>query len=315
MKRERDLLRRAAAFTACILLSGCLLDEPDGTGAVPVIWGEPPTVAAIDTPYVFSPEAADEDGDLLTFSIVNQPAWADFDTATGRLDGVPAGGDVGEYRDIVISVADGRNVVSLPVFSITVQATLAADGDAGAGPEGGAPTIAGEPNRYAVAGTVYAFRPEASDPDGGSLSFSIENKPAWATFDPATGLLRGKPTGADVGETAPIAISVVSDDGIAALPPFTIAVEAIGTRTFPLAWEPPTANEDGSPLTDLAGYRIHYGMLPGDYTETVELPAPGLTEYVLANLAHGRYYVAMTAVNSLAMESRYSEEVEITPQP
>ena len=49
----------------------------------------------------------DPDGKALTFSITNAPAWASFDTATGRLSGTPGAEHVGATSGIVISVSDG----------------------------------------------------------------------------------------------------------------------------------------------------------------------------------------------------------------
>jgi parallel beta-helix repeat protein len=73
--------------------------------------------------YAFQPTASDADGDTLTFSIAGRPSWAAFDTATGKLSGTPAAGDVASDAGIVISVSDGSNPsVSLPAFTITVQA-------------------------------------------------------------------------------------------------------------------------------------------------------------------------------------------------
>ena len=75
--------------------------------------------------YLFSAAAADANGDALTFSIQNKPAWANFDGGTGRLSGTPIAGDIGSYAGIVISVTDGNATTSLPVFSISVEAPTA----------------------------------------------------------------------------------------------------------------------------------------------------------------------------------------------
>ena len=50
------------------------------------------------------------------------PAWANFNSITGRLSGTPGTGSVGTYGNIVISVNDGTASASLPAFSIQVQA-------------------------------------------------------------------------------------------------------------------------------------------------------------------------------------------------
>ncbi len=54
-----------------------------------------------------------------------------------------------------------------------------------------APNILGIPANWAAKGGSYSFTPTANDPDGDSYTYSIENKPVWATFDNATGQLLG----------------------------------------------------------------------------------------------------------------------------
>ena len=64
-------------------------------------------------------------GDTLTFTIVNKPSWAQFNTATGALTGTPMAANVGTTTGIVISVSDGKvsTPTALPAFSIAVVAT------------------------------------------------------------------------------------------------------------------------------------------------------------------------------------------------
>lgn len=121
------LILMAAAFG----LGGCLMDEapvesgdapqdPGGNSA-PVISGNPPTAVQVGNTYSFRPNAIDADGDTLTFSIVNMPGWAEFDTATGELSGQPMMGNEGVYANIQITVSDGTAQDQLPVFSISVD--------------------------------------------------------------------------------------------------------------------------------------------------------------------------------------------------
>ncbi|HJS89901.1 MAG TPA: fibronectin type III domain-containing protein [Steroidobacteraceae bacterium] len=85
-----------------------------------------------------------------------------------------------------------------------------------------------------------------------------------------------------------------------------------GSGAVTLNWMPPTENTDGSPLTNLAGYDIHYGTASGDYTQTVSVPNPGIATYVVDNLTPGTYYFSVTAVNSEGAESPLSAEVRST---
>jgi len=178
----------------------------------PTIGGSPSGSATVGKSYSFRPTASDADGDTLTFSVTNKPAWASFSSSTGRLYGTPGSTRVGTYSNIVISVSDGQTSASLPPFSINVVAANAP------------PTITGAPPGSATVGTTYSFRPTASDPEGATLSFSIVNKPAWASFATSTGRLYGTPDSTRVGTYSNIVISVSDGEVSASLPPFSITV-------------------------------------------------------------------------------------------
>jgi hypothetical protein len=102
------------------------LVDPAPTNHPPDISGTPPTSVVEGEFYSFTPTASDPDGDTLIFSISGQPAWANFDTATGTVSGIPALSDLGVYRDIIIQVSDGNHIASLSPFSITVATAMAA---------------------------------------------------------------------------------------------------------------------------------------------------------------------------------------------
>jgi Putative Ig domain len=261
----------------------------------PTISGSPSTSATEGVQYTFQPTAADPDGDTLTFSITNKPSWATFSTSTGRLQGTPASGDVGTTSGILISVSDGQDSAALASFSITVSAA-----------PNQPPTITGSPPSAILQDTQYTFTPTASDPDGDTLSFSIAGQPGWATFDTTTGQLAGTPAGADVGTVSGIVITVTDGQASASLGPFSITVQAVATGSATLTWMPPSQNNDGSPLTDLAGFRVYWGTSQGNYPNSVTLNNPGLTSYVVESLVPGTYYFVTTAFNASGVESGYS---------
>jgi len=87
----------------------------------PRISGTPATSVVAGNAYSFTPIASDADSDMLAFSISGKPAWAAFNTATGKLSGTPASGQTGPYLNIVISVSDGTASAALPAFAITVS--------------------------------------------------------------------------------------------------------------------------------------------------------------------------------------------------
>ncbi len=85
-----------------------------------------------------------------------------------------------------------------------------------------------------------------------------------------------------------------------------------GVGQATLSWTAPDANTDGTPLTNLAGYRIYYGTSADVLDQVVEIPSVGLTTYVVANLGVGTYYFSIRAYNSVGAESALSNIVSDT---
>ncbi len=330
------------APATCVSAGG---NDTPPTNTAPVISGTPSTQVAEGQAYSFRPSASDVDGDTLTFSITNRPAWASFNSATGLLSGTPGMDDAATYSNIVISVSDGSAQTSLSPFAITVAdvveeggtfqfarnaydveegstATLTVtrsnshgaatvnygtygvearntvdyngyawtplsflDGESSKtirlttladniveadetlavhldSPSSGytlnnpsisivtihdaaipntAPMISGSPATSVAEGATYRFAPTASDADGDALTFSIVNRPSWASFNASTGVLSGTPDMSQAGTTSDIRISVSDGSATASLSPFSITV----TNTN----QPPTIS--GSPTTSL----------------------------------------------------------------
>lgn len=85
-----------------------------------------------------------------------------------------------------------------------------------------------------------------------------------------------------------------------------LSVAVVGSVN--LAWQPPAENEDGSPLTDLSGYRIYYGSFSRDYNDSIVVNDADATEWDV-ELTSGEYYIAMTAFDVQGNESAYSNEI------
>jgi len=200
----------------------------------PEISGAAATQIAEDSVYRFTPGATDVDGDSLTFSITNRPAWASFDSSTGELTGIPRNAHVGNYSNIVISVSDGLASASLPAFTIRVSNT------------NDAPVISGTPATRVNADSYYNFRPSADDVDNGdTLRFSIQNRPSWASFNTTSGQLSGIPDNGAVGVYSGIAISVSDGTVSRSLSAFSITVSgSVAGNTAPVI--------SGSPATSVA---------------------------------------------------------------
>ena len=89
------------------------------------------------------------------------------------------------------------------------------------------PQISGVPFRTASVGQLYQFTPSATDADGETLTFRIENRPDWATFSPSTGRLEGTPPSTARPVYERILISVTDGQGFSELPAFDITVQGL----------------------------------------------------------------------------------------
>ena len=182
------------------------------------------------------------------------------------------------------------------------------NGSGGGTTANSAPTIGGSPSGAVTTDNTYDFSPTASDDDGDRLTFSIQNKPLWATFDSSSGRLSGRPTVADVGSYNQIVISVTDGTDMASLNAFSVDVVQTALGSVTLSWDAPQQNEDGSPLMDLSGYKIYYGDASRSYDNEVQIDGVGQTMHVIEDLVPGTYYFAATAFNSAGVESDFSGE-------
>ena len=170
-------------------------------------------------------------------------------------------------------------------------------------------TITGAPNGTVLVGSDYSFVPTASDTGGMAVSFSVQNKPSWATFDASTGTLSGVPKAADVGTYSNILVSANNGFRTVTLRGFSVAVTEGATGSVTISWMPPTTNSDGTPITDLAGYQIVYGPSASNLTQTINVSSAGLTSYVIDNLTPGTWYFAIKSVNNTGANSSASPVV------
>jgi len=272
--------------------------KPAVTNTAPMIAGSPAAGATVGQAYTFQPSAKDAQGDALAFSIQNKPSWASFSTATGALTGTPSA--AGTAGSITVSVSDGKASASLAAFSIQIAAAASTNH---------APTIAGSAKGSLQVGETYAFQPNAADADGDALTFSVQNKPAWSSFDTKTGSLTGSPTAADVGTFSNVSISVSDGKSASALSAFAITVTQVSMGAATVNWTPPTQNTDGSTLANLAGYRIMYGTSAGKYTQMVEIKNAGITSAMIENLSPATYYFAVKVFTTQGTESELSNSV------
>jgi hypothetical protein len=270
---------------------------PPSSGPL-TISGTPPTTATVGSTYSFAPTATDSAGLKPIFSITGKPSWASFSTSTGLLTGKPTA--AGKYVNIGIAAYDGKNSSRVLWFGITVSSS--------GGTTTPTITLTGTPSVTAVTGKPYSFQPTAKDSSGKAMSFSVQNKPSWASFSISSGLLSGTPPSPQTDSN--ILISASDGSTSASMKAFTVTVSnapsggSSGAAT--VSWTLPTLNTNGTALTNLAGVRIFYGTSSSTLTQQIQLPGTSTTTYTIDNLAAGTWYFGAAAYNTAGMQSAMS---------
>ena len=84
---------------------------------------------------------------------------------------------------------------------------------------------------------------------------------------------------------------------------FLISINNVYAAQVTLAW-------DQNNESDLAGYKIYYGVSSGSYSNSVNITSGNVTTCTIADLIEGQtYYFAATSYNSSLVESNYSAEI------
>ncbi len=190
--------------------------------------------------------------------------------------------------------------------AVSVSAPLPVTANPSPGAGNSVPAVANSADGYARVGQTFHMQPAASDADGDSLNFSAENLPPWASIDPTNGRVSGTPGENDVGVYEAIRIAVADAGRSSFSTPFSITVVddmvTAGTGYAALRWEVPAAKVDGSPLDDLAGYRILYGRHADDLDQSVLIGDPNVTSFEFTTLQTGIWYFAVVAVSASGLE-------------
>ena len=171
-------------------------------------------------------------------------------------------------------------------------------------PANRAPTITVASNFDVLVGRPITVTPIASDPDGDPLTFSINSRPAWMSFSTQSGVLTGTPATGDVG-LYNVTITV-SDGKLQASRGSAITVSAAVAGRATLSWDAPTQRVDGSPLTNLAGFKLYYGTSAGNLSNVTQVADPGARSWVIENLTVGTWYFAASAYDQGGVESARS---------
>jgi YD repeat-containing protein len=192
-----------------------------------------PTVNAVNGRlYRYDADAADPDGDNLTYALSNQPTGMTVDQTTGLVQWVPGATQLGAH-DVTLTVSDGRGGLDTRSFTINVA------------PFNRPPIIDSHPSQFGLLDQPYSYAIKAHDPDGDKLHFSLDpagtspdlDGPNAPHIDPETGLLVWTPQSTDVAQ---FQINVTDEFGAGVGQTFTVTVSDQPRNARPyFAGDPP----------------------------------------------------------------------------
>ncbi len=271
----------------------------------------------VPTPFSLALSASDSDGDTLTWS-VSTAAHGSVSVSGGSVSYTPVANYNGS-DSFTVQVSDASASAS-----ITVNVTIT--------PVNDLPVISGTASTSLNQDTAYSFTPTASDLDVGDvLTFSITNKPTWASFSTTTGALTGTPAGTDAGKTTGIVISVSDGTASVALPAFDIEVISTVDPLLPIVTAPATLDVNATALFTPITLRQLLGISSGASQSEINAAlkalakdgvtgndccttsVEGLTATNSLLLAPGRHELKWKAVNAVGVSGEATQIVNINP--
>jgi len=170
----------------------------------------------------FTASATDPNGNALTFSAGGLPTGVTF-TSAGAFSWTPTFAQAGSYN-VTITVTDNGTPPASDFEIVTITV----------GNVNRPPVLAPIGAKTVSENQALTFTATATDPDGGTLTFSGSNLPTGATLNATTGAFNWTPT-ATQGRTTPYSVTItVSDGALTDSETFTITVGDLNVNRPPV---------------------------------------------------------------------------------
>lgn len=104
---------------------------------------------------------------------------------------------------------------------------------------------------------------------------------------------------------------------LVALTTAIICMDGFAGTSAMLTWKIPTTRENGEALSlsDLKGYEIYYTTEDLSKADIVPVDGASTSSYILKNLAAGKYYIAISAIDVSGLKSKLSATVPFIINP
>lgn len=153
------------------------------------------TTAAEQVTYTYDVNATDPETQTLSYSLTTSPAGMSIDSSTGVISWVPPQAGSNYTENVTVRVTDGTNPVTQS-FTITVSSS------------NDPPSFSSTDVIAATEDVAYSYDVNATDPESGSLSYSLPVKPSGMTIDSSTGVISWTPPQALSNYTASVTVQV-----------------------------------------------------------------------------------------------------------
>ena len=177
--------------------------KPEVVNNAPEITSTPVTKVDEKKFYSYQVVAVDEDGDLLTYSLIEAPGWLSINSNTGLVTGTAPLVDADTGFNIKIRVSDGKCGSANQTYVLTVKDIHVPNKS---------PEITSTPVTKVDEKKFYSYQVVAVDLDNDTLIYSLSTAPSWISINANTGLISG--TAPEVNADTNFGINVVVSDGI-----------------------------------------------------------------------------------------------------
>lgn len=169
----------------------------------PVITSTPITQVNEGQAYRYQVTATDADGDILTYSLTENPSWLSINSQTGAITGTAPSVNADTQYNVVVRVSDGTDFAKQSFTVIVKNVPIP--------PANKPPVITSTPITRVNEGQAYNYQVVAEDPDNSSLIYTLTQAPSWLSIS-NIGLIMG--AAPQVNSDTPYSVTVRVSDGI-----------------------------------------------------------------------------------------------------
>jgi len=273
----------------------------------PEITSSPVTEAIATLVYSYQVQAEDVDDDPLTFSIGIGPAGLAINASTGVLTWTPTEAQVGDHS-MTVEVADGQGGMDSQSFVITVAPFVVTENDP--------PEFTSEPPSSVLSiGETFAYIAVATDADGDTVTFSLEQGPVGLTV----GSLSGQVQWPSAVLGSHLVVLAASDGrGGLARQSFTVNVQAHGNSAPTITSNPSLIAEVGVAFeyvvtaTDPDGFPFFFHLDQAPVGATIA-PNSGLLRWTPTSGQVGNQTFTVRVADPLDAADTQSFTVAVSP--